>query len=171
MGNTITPAARPPSPSSPAARAATVAAPAAAATATGHSPVSSFEPGAPAAAPAAKAPAPKVPDEDTGPHGNDDTKKSKYYDPALNKPGFSSRENRVAQQPNIPKPLKEALLAGKTFKEVMADPALEKLFNALPKGSDAAARATGLALSNQVRHDIRHAWLAEINASALKIHY
>jgi hypothetical protein len=136
----------------------------------GYSQTSSFTPGARTSTPAPqRASAAR---EDIGPDGDDDKKKSKYYDPALNQKKFNSRENRVFQQPNIPQKLKDALLKeGKTITDILEDDALSKLLNGLPEGSDALGRATGLACSNLVRRNIRRSWISEVNASALKLHY
>lgn len=111
----------------------------------------------------------RVPQEDIGKFGDDDTKQSKYYDPSKNKPGLNARENRVSQHPNIPKPLKEALLKGLTLQELADDPELMKLYKDLPRGSDASARVSSLARSNTMREGLRRSARREIEASLQRL--
>lgn len=104
-----------------------------------------------------------------GRYGDDDTKRSRYYNPAKNKPGLLSRENRVNQHPNIPKPLKEALLKGMTMQELAANPELSKLYSELPDGSDASARASSLAIANGLRDSFRRSARQAIEAAAQQL--
>lgn len=110
-----------------------------------------------------------VEQEDIGPDGNDDTKKSKYYDPDKNEKGLLSRENRVNQHPNIPKALKEALLEGLTMQDLVKDPALSKVYAELPEGSDASSRASSLAISNGLRESLRRSFRNALNETYQKL--